>query len=356
MLIPRWAERLEGGCTMTTDDALHERSGTELTLRVAWFYFKDGMTQDEIARRLGLSRPSVGRILDRARRSGLVSVTLNTQAMESFHLSRELRGTFELTDALVVPNPPAPMPVRRRSAKPPDAGAELARLRTRLGHGAAQYLGTHLRPGIRLAIGFGATILTSVPLINFAPWHPIELVAMTGGVNTYLSTALNWRSEGNALPTGFTVSLVPSPLVASSPTLAAALRAEPSIRRVLDHACTADVALISIGTPDDDATLTQIGYMTTAEAASLRRAGATGDILGQFFDSDGTLLDHELHQRRIGLELHELRRIPTVVGVAGGQAKVDAILGALRGHHLDVLVIDEETATEVLRRQAKHGD
>jgi lsr operon transcriptional repressor len=324
---------------MTTDDALPERSGTDLALRVAWFYFKDEMTQDEIARRLGLSRPSVGRIIDRARRSGLVSVSVNTQAVEGFNLSGELRRTSK----------------RRRTTAPQNDTAELTRLRTRLGHGAAQYLGTRLRPGTRLAIGFGATIFTSVSLFNFAPWHPIELVAMTGGVDSYVSTALNWRSEGSAAPSGFAVSLVPSPLVASSPALAAALRAEPSIRRVLDHAITADVALISVGTPDDDATLTEIGYMTTEEAESLRRAGATGDILGQFFDGDGTLLDHELHLRRIGLELHELRRIPTVIGVAGGHAKVDAILSALRGRHLDVLVIDEETAAEVLRRQAERG-
>jgi Transcriptional regulator, contains sigma factor-related N-terminal domain len=41
-------------------------------LRTAWYYYKDELTQDEIARRLSMSRASIGRMLDRARKVGLV--------------------------------------------------------------------------------------------------------------------------------------------------------------------------------------------------------------------------------------------------------------------------------------------
>ena len=69
-------------------------------LRAAWYYYKDELTQDEIARRLSMSRASVGRLLDRARRVGLVSINLNTEYLDAFELSGELRQTFGLAEAL----------------------------------------------------------------------------------------------------------------------------------------------------------------------------------------------------------------------------------------------------------------
>src|SRR5580693_162901 len=79
-------------------------STDELLLRAAWFYYKDELTQDEIAKRLSLSRASVGRLLDRARRVGLVSIQLNAEYLDAFELSAELRRVFHLAEALVVPD------------------------------------------------------------------------------------------------------------------------------------------------------------------------------------------------------------------------------------------------------------
>ena len=71
---------------------------------MAWYYYKDELTQDEIARRLSMSRASVGRLLDRARKVGLVSINLNTEYLNAFELSGELRRVFGLAEALVVPD------------------------------------------------------------------------------------------------------------------------------------------------------------------------------------------------------------------------------------------------------------
>ena len=73
-----------------------------------------------------------------------------------------------------------------------------------------------------------------------------------------------------------------------------------------------------------------------------------GDILGQFFDASGSVVRLPIHDRRIGIELSDLAQIPKVVGVAGGLHKVEAILGALRGGFLDVLVTNELAALRLL--------
>ena len=72
-------------------------SSEELPLRAAWFYYKDELTQDEIARRLSLSRASVGRLLDRARRVGLVTINLNAEYLNAFELSAEPKALVTWT-------------------------------------------------------------------------------------------------------------------------------------------------------------------------------------------------------------------------------------------------------------------
>jgi lsr operon transcriptional repressor len=82
-----------------------------------------------------------------------------------------------------------------------------------------------------------------------------------------------------------------------------------------------------------------------------------GDILGQFFDADGNVIDLPIHDRRIGIDLSDLKNIPKVVGVAGGLHKAEAILGALHGGFLDVLITNELAALRLLElergRQAR---
>ncbi len=125
-------------------------SNEELLLRVAWFYYKDELTQDEIAKRLSVSRASVGRMLDRARKVGLVSINLNADHLDAFEVSRQLRRTFGLAEALVVPDHEAEASDRHG-------------LNVRLGLGGAQFMSTHLRPGGTLGVGWGRRCRASSP-------------------------------------------------------------------------------------------------------------------------------------------------------------------------------------------------
>ncbi|HUZ27542.1 MAG TPA: sugar-binding transcriptional regulator [Streptosporangiaceae bacterium] len=308
----------------------------ELLLRVAWFYYKDELTQDEIAKRLSVSRASVGRMLDRARKVGLVSINLNSDHLDAFEVSGELRATFGLTEALVVPD---------YQLEPADRHA----LNARLGVGGAQFMSTHLRPGCSLGVGWGETVSRVVAATNFGAVGPVRMVTLTGGVDGYLQTILSSKSEGVNDPEATTATIIPSPIVASTPRLAAALKAEPTIQHVLKQACNVEQAIVGVGTPTADATLVQMGYVAAADMRQLRDRGVVGDILGQFFDASGKVVSLPIHDRRIGIELSDLVGIPKVVGVAGGLHKAEAILGALRGGFLNVLVTNEHVALRLLQ-------
>jgi lsr operon transcriptional repressor len=319
--------------------AVESRSGAEeLLLRVAWFYYKDELTQDEIARRLSVSRASVGRMLDRARKVGLVSINLNADHLDAFEVSSELRRTFNLTEVLVVPD---------HDKEPADHHL----LNARLGLGGAQFMSTHLRPGGTLGVGWGETVSRVIASVNFGAVGPVHMVTLTGGVDGYLQTILSSKGESGTEPEATTASIIPTPIVASTPRLAAALKAEPAIQQVLTQACGVDQAIVGVGTPAADATIVQMGYLAADDVRLLHDRGVVGDILGQFFDADGRVVNLPIHERRIGIELSDLASIPKVVGVAGGLHKTEAILGALRGGFLDVLVTNELVALRLLQLQ-----
>src|SRR6204780_2004967 len=282
----------------------------ELLLRVAGFYYKDELTQAEIAKRLSVSRASVGRMLDRARRVGLVTINLNADHLNAFEVSRQLRATFGLAEALVVPD--------HQGEHGDHQG-----LNTRLGLGGAQFMSTHLRPGGTLGVGWGETVSRVIAATNFGAVGPVHLVTLTGGVDAYLQAFLSSKGDGAAEGDVTSATVIPTPIVAST--------AEPAIQQVLKQACGVEQALVGVGTPTADATIVQMGYLEADDVRPLRDHGVVGDILGQFFASSGRVVRLPIHDRRIGIELSDLARIPKVVGVAGGLHKAEAILGALRG-------------------------
>ena len=90
------------------------------------------------------------------------------------------------------------------------------------------------------------------------------------------------------------------------------------------------------------------GILSEEELGQLETLGAVGDIALRFFDIDGCAVKHEICDRMIGLDLNQIKKIPRVMGVAGGDEKFEVIQAALRGKLISVLVTDDHTATRLL--------
>jgi deoxyribonucleoside regulator len=140
-----------------------------------------------------------------------------------------------------------------------------------------------------------------------------------------------------------------APLLVEDGRAGEALLGEPRIRETLQLARRADVALVGIGAPIPEVySLLRAGYLDREALAGLRAQGVVGDICARHYDAQGRVLDVELKGRIVGIELEGLHEVGQVIGVAGGEAKAAAILGALRGGHVNVLVTDDTTARKVL--------
>jgi len=311
------------------------RAGDEILLRVAWFYYKDELTQEKIARLLSVSRASVGRMLERARKAGLVTIQLNSAYLASMELSSKLRSVFGLDDAIVIPD------------------LEDSAVNNRIGLGGAQLLSTLLKGETNLGIGFGQTVSQVVSATDFNQTGNVRLVTLTGGVDGYLHP-LVWSRANVDEKEPTKAFVIPSPIVTSTPQLAESLRVEPTIEAVLKRARAVDIAVVGVGTPDRDSTIVEMGYLSVDDVALLLERGVVGDILGQFFDASGQVVTLPIHDRRIGIDLSELKLIPRVIGVAGGIHKSEAIFAALQGNYLDALVTDQAVAMRLLEL-AGHG-
>jgi lsr operon transcriptional repressor len=302
-----------------------ERADREKLVRVAWYYYRDSLTQAEIATRLHVSRPTVARLLERARSTGIVTIDIATSGIGGFELSRTLRERFDLDDLVVLP----------------EAGDSLSGevTNSRLGYEAAQYLRRYLSPGATIGVGWGDTVLRSLLALTRSSLNGVTFATVTGGIEAYT------RKVSGATNNGISdfIKFIPAPLLASNPSIATALRSEQAVTSVLELARLADATIVGIGAMPT-ATMLQNGVIKEEQIREYEVKGAVGDIIGEFYDRHGRVLATDLQKVRVGIAIRELRAMKNVIAVAGGSDKTAAIHGALAGGYIDVLITTEDVA------------
>jgi DNA-binding transcriptional regulator LsrR (DeoR family) len=315
---------------MGPDDLSHD--DFERLARIAHRYWVDGRTQEEIAREFGLSRPTVQRALERARWSGVVSIHVQAPPWLNLDLEARLRETFRLADAIVA----------QRRADPQSQREVVAR-------GAADFLERRLRDGVVVAVGHGRDA-GEVPRF-FRPRHRLDcefVSAMGGSPRVDTPTNPNEICQALAAASGGRARSLYAPAYVEDADVRDRFLRQEAIEHALRAAATADVALVGIGSVDDDCTMVRSGCLSLDEIRRLRDRGAVGDILGNYVDIHGRVIASPHSERLIALSIDDLRRIETVVAVASEVEKPRAILGVLRAGVVDVLVVDEGNARTIL--------
>ena len=205
------------------------------------------------------------------------------------------------------------------------------------------YILHHLKDETFINMGYGGTTRRVLNRLAMMVEKPLNVVSLTGGVNYYLPNA--YSSVFNAK-----LWLIPSPLVLSSRETLQSLQQEPSVQEIYRMIPLSSMSVVGIGSMNDDATIIRNGIFSKNDFTVLRLQGAVGDVLSHFLDKDGNLISVSQEQRLMSTPLKELQKLENVIGVAGGPMKVDAILAALRGKYLNVLITDEDTAQALLER------
>ena len=300
---------------------------------IARMYYEHGRNQEDIAKEYGISRSTISRVLKRARDLGIVRISIVDPNSICAQVGLELERRFGLKRAVVVEGDPDSEDLTRR-----DIGIRSAELLTRMVRGN-QIIGTC----------WGSTIYELVRSLAHKPVEHVEVVQFVGTVGSSLSnTHADELARMIAQASAGEWHMLPAPAVVQTGDALQTFLNEPQIRRVLELGKRSDIALVGVGVCSDDATLARAGYITAAEIRELRSIGAVGEIGCRFFDISGRPCKSDVDNRTISISLTDLKSIPVKLGVTAGLHKVDAILGALAGGYIDVLVTDLITARALI--------
>jgi DNA-binding transcriptional regulator LsrR (DeoR family) len=294
-------------------------------------YYVEGMTQEQIARFMNISRAKVIRLLASARDNGIVRIRIEGRASEQIALERQLVAAFGLADAIVVPAP-----------------ADEADITTVVGHAAGTYLTDQIKDGMSVGVGWGATLHMSLKALGGQPCQRLSVVSLLGGMTH--SRAVNPSAVARRIADAFGADCyqLTAPVIVADESVRAALWSEPGLRELLERARRVDLALVSVGDVSEEATLFRQGLLPRSALASLQAAGAVGDVLCHFIDAEGKVVDHPVNRRVVAVDLDDLRRVPRIVVAAGGRRKVAAIRAALKGTGAGVLITEEGAARGLL--------
>ena len=287
----------------------------------------------------------VSRMLQEARQLGLVTIQVHFPLKTDADLAQQLCQTFGLAEAHVLADVPT----------------DYEMLLQQLGELGARCLQRKLHDGMTIGMSWGTALYQVVRAMPEVPLHGVAIVQFIGAVG-HGDPMVDGLELARWLAQKLSASLrsMQAPLMVENEAVAAGLLQDRAIAEVLATARRVEVALVGVGTvePPQLSSLWRPGYLTETDLVHMRRAGIVADVLGRPLDAEGRWVRTTFDRRVIGVDLETLKTIPTVIAVAGGPAKIRAILAALRGGYFNVLVTDAKAAAAVLatNQQAVQGE
>jgi len=308
-----------------------------LLIMVAKLYYIEGLSQQQIADRISVSRPTVSNLLKRCKEDGIVEIRIRESTSLLAVLMSELKSTFGLDEVVVVPSQPD-------ESKTTEA----------TGWAAAGLLAASIRDGLTIGISWGSTTYSAINAFEaVTAFQGIRVVQLVGAFG-----AINQSYDGHELARIFAKKLNGSYSTIQAPAIVRSVEArqhflgEPGIASAIALARQADLAILSVSPDDpDSSSLVRAGFITREESEVIRRNGGVGHSCGGIhFNIDGLAIPTLLDDRIVGITVDELRKIPRVILAACGAIKAYAILGALRSGIFHALAIDETAALRVLSK------
>ncbi|SPH17101.1 Transcriptional regulator LsrR [Defluviimonas aquaemixtae] len=317
---------------MTVGRFTPETTRLDDAARAGWLYYVAGNTQDEIAKKLGVSRQTAQRLVAMAVSERLVKVRIDHPIGRCMDLSGALTAAYDLKFCEVVPSDPGAPGLLTGVAIA--AAAELERVLK------------SDEPKI-IALGTGRALKATVDQLPRMACPQHSIVSLLG----------NMMQDGSATPYNATIAMAervgakhypyPLPVLARDEDELRVLLSQQAVRNTIALGQQADLTLVGIGQMNRTAPLVVDGFVPENEIDSLVAAGAAGEITSWVYDQDGHIIDCAFNARVASVPLPKAveRR---VIAVAVGEAKVTAFTAALRGRLVNGLITNEATAELLL--------
>jgi DNA-binding transcriptional regulator LsrR (DeoR family) len=300
--------------------------------RAGWLYYIAGNTQDEIAKKLGVSRQTAQRLVSLSITEKLIRVRLDHPIGVCLELAEQLKRHYDIEHCEVVPSDPDSTSITIGVAEA--AAAELER-----------YL-VSSHPVI-VAMGTGRMLRAMAEQLTPMECPQHKIVSLVGNIGPDGSATLFdvvSRVGDRVKAPHYPMQL---PVIATTVHEKSLLMAQKTLRNVIDLAAQADVSFVGVGAINQDAALLRDGFVKHDELQALIRAGAVGELLGWAYDAAGKFIEGHTNDRVLSVPLSRpaSRR---VIGVAMAPARARAVRGALKGKLINGLITNESMAKALL--------
>ncbi|TDL66382.1 sugar-binding transcriptional regulator [Rhodococcus qingshengii] len=312
-----------------------DREKLSKVIEAAKLYYLLDYNQNEIAKILGISRPTVSRLLQQAKSEGIVQITIMDPTEDVENLALQLEKKFNLKKVIVASIPQFENHI----------------IKNYLGEKAALYLHEIVKDHDIIGVTWGTTLYHIAVELKQKFVKDVKVVQLKGGVshaetNTYASEIL--YLFGKAYNT--TPHNLPLPAIVDHVVVKQAMEADRHIHKILELGKKANIAVFTMGSIKKDSLLFQMGYFTESDQKALNEK-AVGDICSRFFDKEGEVCNESLNERTLGVKLEDLRDKEYSILVAGGPNKIEGIYGALKGNYANVLITDQFSAKFLLDKK-----
>lgn len=304
------------------------------SINVARLYYQSEYSQDQIAKLLNISRPTVSKILNYAKERGYVTIQINDPEDISNDLSKALKNKYNLDRVII-------------AYSPLNNGEDINK---NIGRVAAEYLNNIVKDGDIIGISWGTTMYSIARQLVPKKLKDVEVVQLKGGlsqthINTYASEinklfADAFHANGTSLPL---------PVIFDTPELKQIIEKDSHINQIIQMGKKANIAIFSTGTVKDNALLFRLGYFNKQEIERIQE-NAVGDVCSRFFNKNGEICDEKINNRTVGIDLEQLKAKERTILVAGGEKKIEALHSALSSKMANTLIIDQFTAELLLKK------
>jgi DNA-binding transcriptional regulator LsrR (DeoR family) len=302
-------------------------------IKIAYSYYKAGMTQEQIANKYNMSRQHVNKLVKSLIEEGIVSININGIENENIALENLLEQHFSLKQVLVADTDESDLPML-----------------SVLGNKAGEFLDDFIQNGDSIGVSWGLTLGETVQSIRPSHKAKCSVVQLVGGVNTSNNSIQPdeiTRMLASKLGCDYSILYAPATL---NSELVKEIAKEDFYKKTFERINDCDIAIMGVGELHEKSTIVTEGYLSKEDLEILLHSGHVGDICFNHYDIGGDFGTVQLKNRVMGADISMLKKIPTVVAVAGGQSKAVAVYGALKTGCIDVLVIDSSIARELEKK------
>ena len=314
-----------------TRDRASSDMADRLRVRAAWLYNVEGMTQSDVAKKLGVNRIMITRLLSEAKRRGEVIIRIKSELAEVVEIQQELEGKFDLDHAIVAPFD--------------DETGDPTKV---IAFAASSYVSEIMKDNLTVGVGWGRTLHSMLPFIEGRSLQNVRVVSLLGGIaqaRRFNPAEFAWQFAELFDAEGYLIS---APAIVDSVQTRHALLEHCGLDEILKMAETCDIALISCGGITSLTTSYRLGHVSEAERLSMIEAGAIGDVLYNFLDAKGRPVAHPVNDRSISMSIERFKRVPNKVLISGGPEKVSILRASLNALRPSVFITDEQTARQLM--------